>query len=67
MKKQKALYTYNFTGGGYNQTYAHNIRQAIKQAKEEFPTMDISEKSFKRLVSQKEQDDYYKMLRMMFD
>ena len=69
MKKQKkkALYTYRFVGGGYNQTYAFTLKVAIRQAKEEFPTSNIDEKSFKRITDQKEQDAYYRELQMMFN
>jgi hypothetical protein len=63
----KPLYIYSFIGGGGNQTYATTKTEAVAQAKAEFPDLanQIDTKSFKRLVSQKAQNAYYKSLPLM--
>lgn len=38
--KNKALYSFNWIGGGFNYVYAHTKTQAIKQIAKEFPNDD---------------------------
>jgi hypothetical protein len=57
-----ALYSFTFHGGGFNQVWATNKRQAIERARAEFPGMKFQPdtRSFKRLATAKAQDTYWK-------
>lgn len=51
--KQK-LYIWNWTSGGYNQTYAINKAAALKQAKEIWSGSTVDMSTFKRLNADQE-------------
>lgn len=48
-KSKKALYTWTWIGGGYNQHYAHTKKEAMKYATElGAPNLKVDLSSFKR-------------------
>jgi hypothetical protein len=47
------LYTWNWVGGGYNQTYAENKAEALKKAKEIWSVGVVDMSTFKLVEDEK--------------
>jgi hypothetical protein len=64
-----ALYTFQFHSGGFNQVWATSKRQAIERARKEFPGLEFQPdiRTFKRLVTKKAQEAYWKDLSSLFN
>lgn len=58
----EALYTFNFVGGGFNQVWAHNKRQAFERARKAFGNFSPNIGTFKRLSTATAQAAYWKSL-----
>lgn len=62
---KRALYSFNFAGGGVNAVWAFDKAEAIRNAKREFPGMSVNPKTFVRRASKKSQDAYWNDLPLM--
>lgn len=70
-RKPKALYTFNWIGGGYNQVWAHTKPEAVKEIARQFPQRagfailnpDLS--TLQRRVSKKSQDAWWGSFQLM--
>lgn len=65
--KQKALYTFNWIGGGMNQVYAHTKKEALEIVAREFPgnavwKAEVDLSTLKRVTSKRGQDGWYASL-----
>ena len=70
-KPEKALYTFNWSGGGFNQVYATTKKEALAEVKKQFPD-DGQEHgcTYKNVVNlkrvtAKQADAWYRMGNMM--
>jgi hypothetical protein len=57
---KKQLYTWNWIGGGYNQTYAFNKTEALMEAKRIWPSGQVDPSSI-RVLNDKEAEKYWKL------
>ena len=69
-EKQKALYTFNWVGGGMNQVHAHTKKEALEIIAREFPGNavwkgEVNLSTLKRVTSKKGQDRWYASLPLM--
>lgn len=61
---KKALYVWNWVGGGYNQAYARSKVQALEEARKIWSVGKVDIKTLKRL-NDKEADSYWRNFSLM--
>jgi hypothetical protein len=63
--KRKALYTWNWECGGFNQTHAFTKAEALKEAEKIWPGHPVRLSSVKRITSKKGIEAYYNSIPLM--